>query len=167
MCSVGLFVTLVPRTMVCMSSVDGLLHLGVVHCFWCILLTFRHASVSRTVWYESSCQFVACLAYCFVCFLLTVCYVSVFWLFGTLVPRALVWTCSVRLFVRLVFCTFFSMYSVGLFVTLVPRTLLYVFCLILCHVYALHNVLYVVCLIFCHGSVLGTVFNVFWCLFAS
>ena len=154
--------------MVCMSSVDGLLHLGVVHCFWCILLTFRHASVSRTVGMSLLASLLRVLrTVLYIFFWLFVTLVSVFLLFGTLVPRALVWMCSVRLFVSLMFCTFFSMYSVGLFVTLVPRTLFYVFCLILCHVNALHNVLYVVCLIFCHGSVLGTVFNVFWCLFAS
>ena len=153
-CSVGLFVTFVPRTMACMCSVYGLLHLGVVHCFSCVLLTFCHASVSRTVWYESSWQFLWLVSFAlfrmfFVdsvtlvpCALSFMCCV---WLFGTLVPRALVWMCSVRLFVGFVFCALFSVYFVGLFVTLLPRTF---FCM--CSVW--FYVTLVPCTMFCMCS---------------
>ena len=48
-CSVGLFSTLVPRTMFGMGSVDSLLRLGVAHCFLCVVLTFCHVSVSHIV----------------------------------------------------------------------------------------------------------------------
>ena len=61
MFSVGVFITLVPHTMSCMCSVDGLLRSGIAHWFLCVLLTFCHASVSRTDLYE---------------FFLTICHVS-------------------------------------------------------------------------------------------
>ena len=51
---VGLLLTLVPCTMICMSPVDCFLCSDVAHCFLCNLLIFFHVSVSRTVWYEFS-----------------------------------------------------------------------------------------------------------------
>ena len=174
-CSVGLFVTFVPRTMACMCSVDGLLHLGVVHCFSCVLLTFCHASVSRTVWYESSWQFLWLVSFAlFRMFLLTLCHVSalrtVFY-----VMRLIVWYVSASRIGLNVFCktfcwvrvlrTLFSVFCWIVCDVTASDIFLYVFCLILCHVSALHNVLYV--FFFGHGSVLGTVFNVFWWLFVT
>ena len=67
MCSVGFFITLAPRTMFCMCSVDGFLRLGVAHCFLRVLLTFFHVSVSCTVWYEFSWQFVTLVSRALMC----------------------------------------------------------------------------------------------------
>ena len=50
----GLFVTIVPRTLFWMCSVDWLLRLSFVHYFLCVLLLFCHSSVLRTVWYDFS-----------------------------------------------------------------------------------------------------------------
>ena len=109
---VGLFVTVVLGALFCMCSVNCLVRSSVTQCFLCVVLPFCHSSVSRTVWYKFSWQFVtlgACALFC----------ISFLWLFGTLVPRALFWMCSGRLLLTLVFCALFWMCSVWLFGTFV------------------------------------------------
>ena len=130
MCCVGLFVMLVPRALFCMCSVDCLLRSVFVHCFLCVLLTFCHVSVSRTVWYELSWQYVtvvsrAVFCMCFVFF----CFVSVFW--------------TVYIVFCWIVCHFSALHGV-----------LYVFCLIACDVSALRNLLYEFSLMFFICSVI-------------
>ena len=165
-CSAGLFVTFVPRTMACMCSVDGLLHLGVVHCFSCVLLTSCHASVSRTVWYESSWQFLWLVSFAlFRRFFFTLCHVSalrtVFY-----VLRLIVWYVSASRIDLNVFCKTFCWVSV-------LRTLFSVFCWIVCVVTASDiffmcsvwfYVTLVPCTMFCMCSFLVTVVS--WALFS-
>ena len=132
---VGLFVTVVLGALFCMCSVNCLVRSSVTQCFLCVVLPFCHSSVSRTVWYKFSWQFVtlgACALFC----------ISFLWLFGTLVPRALFWMCSGRLLLTLVFCALFWMCSVWLFGTFVVCALFWMCSLrFFCHVSVLRAVL--------------------------
>ena len=132
---VGLFVTVVLGALFCMCSVNCLVRSSVTQCFLCVVLPFCLSSVSRTVWYKFSWQFVtlgACALFC----------ISFLWLFGTLVPRALFWMCSGRLLLTLVFCALFWMCSVWLFGTFVVCALFWMCSLrFFCHVSVLRAVL--------------------------